>query len=250
MNRCKNIQNKIVDFLDEKLSKEEMNDIQNHLESCDECSKELDAMKKVFFDLSEEEMEQPSALLRINFEQLLEDEKAKQETPIIHLQERTSWKSYLRVAASILIVVSAFIIGKYSPDNSSTTSKNAEILQKVTSESASQRIAALTLSEETNTLDKEIIQAFINRLLYDNKPSVRLAAVEALTKFTSLEMVKDALLKSLETDKDPAIQIELIQVLVKIQEKRALSPMKKLLIDEDVPEYVKKEVQINMASLS
>ena len=69
-------------------------------------------------------------------------------------------------------------------------------------------------------------------------------------EFSEEEMVKKALIKALETDKDPAIQIELIQVLVKIQEKRALSPMKKLLKNEDVPEYVKKEIQFNIPSLS
>ena len=63
-------------------------------------------------------------------------------------------------------------------------------------------------------------------------------------------MVKDALIKSLETDKDPAIQIELIQVLVKIQEKRALSPMKKLLRNDQVPEYVKNEIKINIPRVS
>lgn len=248
--KCENIQNKIVDFLDETLSKEEVNSMEVHLKNCEECSQELEAMKTVFFGISEEEMEQPSASLRLNFEQLLEEEKAKQETKVISLEERTNWKSYLRIAASILIVISAFVIGKYSPNSFSSNNQTAEILEKVTSESASQRIAALTLSEETNTLDTQIIQAFINRLLYDDKPSVRLAAVEALTKFTSMEMVKEALIKSLETDKDPAIQIELIQVLVKIQEKRALSPMKKLLNDDDVPEYVKKEIQINIPNVS
>lgn len=248
--KCENIQNNIVDFLDEKLSKEDVSSIQNHLENCDECSKEFEDMKKLFFDLSEDEMEQPSARLQTNFEEMLAAEKKEQENPIIQLQERTSWKSYLRIAASILIVVSAFLIGKVSnnTDSSNNTQVN-QILAQIESTSASQRIAALTLSEETNTLDTQIIQAFINRLLYDDKPSVRLAAVEALTKFTSMEMVKDALIKSLETDKDPAIQIELIQVLVKIQEKRALSPMKKLLNDDDVPEYVKKEVQINIPNV-
>jgi len=78
---------------------------------------------------------------------------------------------------------------------------------------------------------------------------VRLAAVEALSKFTSEEMVKTALIKSLETDKDPAIQIELIQILSKIQEKRALEPMKKLLENKDVPSYVKQELQSNLPNL-
>ena len=233
--------------------------IQEHTDSCQDCNKELEDMKALFFDMAEDEMEQPSPSLRSNFEEMLASEKAKasaeqsrsKETKVISIQERRSWKSYLQVAASILIVVSAFLIGKYSdPGNAVVNPQVASILTQIEDQSASQRIAAMNLSEEIETTDKKIIQAIVDRLLYDEKPSVRLAAVEALAKFSSLEMVKQALIKSLETDKDPAIQIELIQVLVKIQEKRALPPMKRLLDNEDVPQYVKKEIQFNIPSLS
>ena len=122
-------------------------------------------------------------------------------------------------------------------------------MASIENESSSQRIAALNRSENIQTLDSRILEAFIDRMLYDEKPSVRLAAVEALAKFASEEMVKVAFLKALEKDTDPAIQIELIQVLAKIEEKRALTPMKDLLNNEEVPEYVKKEIQYNISSL-
>lgn len=249
MKQCENIQDKLADFLDQKLTNEEMNEIKKHIDNCDDCSKEHEEMKKLFFDISEDELEQPSHSLRMNFEEMLAAEKAKLETPVIQLQERTSWKSYIRVAASILLVVSAFLIGKFSDSEPKTDPQVAKILTQMESQSASQRIAALDLSEQVETIDTKIIQALIDRLLYDKNTSVRLAAVEALTRFSSLEMVKNALIKSLETDVDPAIQIELIQILAKIQEKRALPLMKKMLDNEDVPEYVKKEVQINMPSI-
>jgi hypothetical protein len=229
-----------------------MNFMEEHIKDCADCSKEHSEMKKLFFDLSEDTMEQPSASLRINFEEMLAAEKAKQERPVIQLQTKTSWKSYIRVAASVLIVASAFLIGKLTGGEGNgpeTSPQVTKILAQMESKSASQRIAAFDLSEEINTTDTKIIQALIDRLLYDKNTSVRLAAVEALTRFSSLEMVKKALIKSLGTDGDPAIQIELIQVLAKIQEKRALPLMKKLLDNEDVPEYVKKEVQINMPSI-
>lgn len=245
-----NIHNKLVDYLDGNLSKEEMRLIEKQLQENESSSQEMEELKQLFSDISSEKEEQPSASLRMNFEQLLVYEKAKQKTDVISLQERTSWKSYIRIAASVLIVISAFLIGRVSINTPSSNGQTAMILEKINSESASQRIAALTLSEKVDIKDTKIIQALINRLLYDDKPSVRLAAVEVLTKFTALEMVKEALIKSLETDKDPAIQIELIHVLAKLQEKRALTPMKNLLKDEKVPEYVKKEVQINIPSVS
>jgi len=254
MNKCPQIQDKLIDFLDQSLSEQEMKDIQELIDTNEACAQELEEMKKIFFDMSEEDMEQPSASLRMNFEEMLAEEKAKvhaeqSRSKVINLQERISWKSYLRVAASILIVASAFVIGTMVGNDNPENTQIDQVLASIENESASQRIAALNRSEDIQTIDRRILQAFIDRLLYDEKTSVRLAAVEALTKFASEEMVKVALLKALEKDTDPAIQIELIQVLTKIEEKRALTPMKELLNNEEVPEYVKKEIQYNINSL-
>lgn len=250
------IQEKLIDFLDQSLSEQEMKEIQEYIDNNEEFAQEVEQMKKLFFDMSEDEMEQPSASLRMNFEEMLAEEKAKtsaersrSKTPkVINLQTRTSWQSYLRVAASILIVISAFVIGTQVGDDSGNNQVD-QVLATIENESASQRIAALNRSENIQTTDRRILEAFTDRLLYDEKPSVRLAAVEALAKFASEEMVKVAFLKALEKDSDPAIQIELIQVLAKIEEKRALTPMKNLLNSEEVPEYVKKEIQYNITSL-
>jgi hypothetical protein len=247
--KCEEIQEKLIDFLDQSLSEQEMKDMQELIDNNEDCAQELEEMKKIFFDMSEEDMEQPSAALRMNFEQLLEEEKAKEASKKIKLQERRSWKSYIRVAASILIVASAFVIGTFVGNHEDNNSKIDQVLATIESESASQRIAALNRSENIQTTDRRVLQAFIDRLLYDKKTSVRLAAVEALANFASEEMVKVALLKALERDTDPAIQIGLIQVLTQIEEKRALTPMKDMLNNEEVPEYVKKEIQYNIHSL-
>ncbi len=252
---CEKIQEELVNFLDQNLSEQEMNAVESHLENCEDCSLELNQVKELFAQFSKETTEQPSLNLRMNVEELLATEKAKLETPIIQLEPKTKksdWKSYLRVAASILIVVSAFFVGKLTTGNEGAfpSKEVSETINLMNNESASKRILAMNNSQGFSEDNTKIIQAIVNRLLYDKNTSVRLTAVEALAKFSSLEMVKDALIKSLETEKIPAIQIELIHILVKIQEKRALIPMKELLKNEDVPEYVKKELQINIPSLS
>ena len=56
-------------------------------------------------------------------------------------------------------------------------------------------------------------------------------------------------IESLETEKVASVQIELIQILAKIQEKRALEPMQKLLQKEETPNYVKQELAYNIPSL-
>lgn len=251
--KCKDIQYQLADYIDKQLSSEENIAVEAHVEDCEDCKKELQELMQLFTTLSNEPVEEPTAKLRANFEQMIALEKAVLEPKVISIDRSTNWKSYLRVAASILIVVSAFLLGRFAdPEGNEGTPnelRTAEVLAQFENQSASKRIQAVNTSEEFTNKDTKIIEALINRLFFDKNTSVRLAAVEALSKFTSEEMVKTALIKSLETDKDPAIQIELIQILSKIQEKRALEPMKKLLENKDVPSYVKQELQSNLPNL-
>lgn len=249
----KDIQDRLVDYIDGKLSAEEKKAIELHLESSEDSQKDVKELSQLFDALSKEPMVEPTSKLRANFEELLAQEKAAMAPKVISINRSKDWKSYLRVAASILIVVSAFLLGRLANTGGGgglNELRTAEVLAQFENQSASKRIQAVTTSEEEFTSkDTKILEALIERLYFDRNTSVRLAAVEALSKFTSEEMVKTALIKSLETDKDPAIQIELIQILTKIQEKRALEPMKKLLENKDVPLYVKQELQSNLPNL-
>lgn len=249
--KSKDGQDRLIDYLDNKLSEKERREVAQRLESDAAYRKELEELSAMFDALSNEPIEQPSSRLRANFEQLLADEKEAAAPKVIALNPSNNWRSYLRVAASIVIVISAFLIGKFAgTDNGGASEfRTAEVLAQFKNESASRRIQAVNISEEFTNKDTKIIEALIERLYFDKNTSVRLAAVEALAKFTSEEIVKTALIKALETDKDPAIQIELIQILTRIQEKRALEPMKKLLNTKDVPSYVKQELQSNLPIL-
>jgi HEAT repeat protein len=84
---------------------------------------------------------------------------------------------------------------------------------------------------------------------FDTNINVRLAAAEALAKYSDIEMVKTAFIDALSTEKDPSLQIAIIHFLVKTQEKRALDPMQKLLEQPDTPDYVKAEVNSGMSQI-
>lgn len=253
---CKNIQNQLIDYIENNISKEEKLSIETHINSCSNCKEELENTKQFFSVLSEDKMEQPSANLKLNFEKALTEEIKENETKVIALTPKKDWKSYIRVAASIAIVASAFLLGRYQSNQQKITAayqqkvqQENNVLAMLENQSASKRILAVSNSEKINQPDTKIIEALINRLYYDKNTNVRLAAAETLAKFSSQEMVKTALIKSLETEKVASVQIELIQILAKIQEKRALEPMQKLLQKEETPNYVKQELAYNIPSL-
>ena len=77
----------------------------------------------------------------------------------------------------------------------------------------------------------------------DDNSNVRMAAIQALSKFTDESAVLDALVSSLEIQTDPLLQITLINILVDLKEERAVETMKKLLEQEETHETVKKLAQ-------
>ena len=97
--------------------------------------------------------------------------------------------------------------------------------------------------------DNEIIQVMIKTMNEDESSNVRLAALEALSRWSNQNIVKEALMEALVNHKDPAFQITLINTLVEIQEKRALPYMENLINNTETLEAVKGEAQVGIFKL-
>ena len=239
--KCNQIHNKLIGFLENSLSEVANSEVKEHLKSCTNCNKELEDVKSFLNILDNQKTEIPSNNLRDNFNKMLANEMANASPKIIPLKPQQNWKSYLKVAASIVIVIGAFLFGKHQSNITQIASVKNEhkeqVLALLENTSASKRILAVTNAEEFTKKDTKIIEALINRLFFDKNANVRSAAAETLAKFSS------------ETDKNTTVQIELIQILAKIQEKRAIESMKKLLENEETPQYVKQQVELNLPSL-
>lgn len=251
--KCNEIQENLSQYLDNDLSEVQNSEITNHLKNCDNCQKELDDMNSFLSILNIDKMEVPSNSLKKGFEEMLAQEIENSKQKVVLLHPKQDWKSYIKVAASIAIIISAFLFGKYQTKISQLANiseeNKKEVLNLLANNSASKRILAVSNAEEFTNKDTKIIEAIINRLLFDKNTNVRLAAAETLTKFSSEEIVRQAFIKSLETEKNASVQIELIQILGRIQEKRALKPMEKILSNEETPEFIKQEIQISLPNL-
>ena len=255
---CTEIENSIVDYIDGALSAKETVMIQNHIKSCITCKKTHEETKQLLTSFANETVAQPSSNLRTSFEELLAIEK-KAQTKVIALQpaKRSSYKSVLQIAASVAILFTGYLIGGYQENQNSQNEiasyqkehKENMLLAMIDNSSPSKRIKAVNYTEELTTPDTKILEALIDRMHNDSNSNVRLSAAEALSKFTDSELVRTSFIKTLTTEKNPSIQVEVIQILVQIQEKRALDPMKKLLESPEAPDYLKTQVNIGIAKL-
>ncbi len=253
----------LPEYLDKVLSKAEAIKVEEHLSTCTTCQKELEELKTLFNAIADEPVSVPSDRLRAKFEEALELEKAN-TTKVVSLStesRKSSWATnLLKVAASIALLIGSFQMGsvfqqrKGNEDlalaqNESLQFKQTAMLSLMENQSASKRIQGVNYIEEFPNPDEAIVKALANRLLHDENDNVRLNAFEALSKFTSSETVKTAFIEALGTEKNPSIQIAIIQALVQIQEKKAIGPMQKLLEREDTQPFIKNEIKLGLPKI-
>lgn len=260
---CKNIEQHIVDYIDGQLSNEESQNIATHIASCNNCKTTYDETKALFSAFNNIEEETPSDNLRTGFYQLLEEEKQILDDKIVVLPQQKKefpWKQAFQVAASIVFLFGGYLLGSHNSKQISNL-KISELQQETISlrqdmmlamienQSPSKRIQAVNFTESFSKPDTIILEALIGRMQYDGNMNVRLAAAEALSEFPESAIVKEAFIEALTTQKDPSLQIAIIQFLVKIQEKRAIAPMQQLLQHEDTPDFVKEQVNSGISQI-
>ncbi|MCR9226086.1 MAG: HEAT repeat domain-containing protein [Flavobacteriaceae bacterium] len=252
----------IPDYLDGNLNRSDKASFEKHIAQCADCQKELEGTKQLF-NAFDKEVSIPTDRLRSKFEAVLQQEKSNQGN-VVQLNSRPSsnWTgNALKIAASIALLVAAFQMGSLFQQRKANKDiaqlqyetdrmKQTAMLSLMENQSASKRIQGVNYIEEFEQPDEAIIQALSNRLLYDENDNVRMTAFEALAKFTSSEMVKNTFVQALEQEKNPSIQVSIIQALVQIQEKKAAEPMKKLLEKEDTQPFIKEQIKAVLPSLT
>ncbi|MBQ4801661.1 HEAT repeat domain-containing protein [Aquimarina sp. MMG015] len=260
---CKQIEEKFIDYLDDNLDQQERETITAHLTNCNSCKESLNELRLILNGIDNTDQELPNKTLKEGFEKMLEQEKkllSESKVISLHNSSKKYWKTALQIAATIALIISSYFYGKQQ--NNASFYKEMAVLEKekiqlkqevtislIENESASKRLQAVNYAEEFEKPGNDILEALISKMFYDDHINVRLAAAEALAKFSDLEMVRKSFINALETEQDPGMQIELIQILVSIQEKRAVPSMEKLLQNEETPSYVKDQVNIGLPNL-
>jgi hypothetical protein len=106
-------------------------------------------------------------------------------------------------------------------------------------ESPSQRLTAATQASQLKNTGNDIVDALVKTMNTDPSTNVRLAALEGLSKFYRESYVKKQLIASLKTQKDPMVQIGLIELLTRMKQTAILDELDKIVKDEDALKAVK-----------
>lgn len=255
---CKDIELLLIDYNDGLLDKEESRAIEKHLRTCTNCNKIFQEINTLSKAIEYAAKELPGPKLQQGFEHMLQQEINIMDNYKKRKNTAFSIASFSRfpynIAASVILFVSGLLAGYLlwskktlvqQPSeitelrNEVKEMKKAVMFNLLDNASASERIKAVGYVEEIKRPDNKVIQALLQTINHDENVNVRLAALYSVAKFSDMQIVKDSLVVSLPLQKDPIIQIVMINILTEQKESRAKKAIHDILRNENTVEQVK-----------
>jgi hypothetical protein len=125
------------------------------------------------------------------------------------------------------------------------------LLSKLSNQvSAGERYAAASSIAQLKDIDYNVLHALLKTMNSDPNTNVRLAALGALSRFSYESFVKEQLIRSLANQKDPIVQISLIELLTEMRERNIVRELEKLTEDYQTDEEVKAQAYTSLLKLN
>lgn len=189
-----------------------------------------------------------------NFYQMLKTVKAK--------NKGFSWNSFFswpevapKLALASVTLVVGFLAGYLlfpSPASNKEVSelkdevlemKEMMMLSMIERESATERLKAVSLTNEMSSVSDKITNALLQTLNNDENINVRLEALEALKPFVRDSKIRSELVRSIAKQESPLVLVALAELMVELQEKSSVKELQKILNSEQTPQEVKKRIE-------
>jgi len=248
----------LIDYIDGKLNSVDVKLVEQELSENKDSLQLYEQLREVIDVMDKSTMYDVPASLHKSFQKVLAEEtKSAAPTKTIFFQP-----SFYRVAAAVLLLVLGggigFWISRYQAQQA-----ELQALKKQMDEtkeqvmamldnrySPSQRIQGVNVAMTIKKSDDEVVLALTKAMNEDPNTNVRLAALDALSKFHGEPHVRKILIESLSTQKDPVVQIALIQLLVTIKEKDVVKDLERIIEDDATIKAVKDEAYTGIMKLS
>jgi hypothetical protein len=121
--------------------------------------------------------------------------------------------------------------------------KEMMMLSMLERESATDRLKAVNLTQGMDQASIKVTSALLKTLNNDENVNVRLAALDALKPFTRDSQIREALIRSIASQKSPLVQVALAELMAALQEKAAIEELQKIMKDSETPSDIKKKIQ-------
>jgi len=186
------------------------------------------------------------------------------ETKVVQMEKSSprfnlNWTMRIAAGFSLLVmgVFAGWLIGNKGGGSNDVAALRDDInemkqlvtLTQLRKESASDRIMATYEFKKLDSASDEILDALIYTFNNDDNANVKNAAAEALFKFGNHDKVRKAFIKGLNSQTYPVLQIKLIDMLVGLDEKRALPKLQEMMQEETQMKVVKQKAAQGIGKL-
>lgn len=121
--------------------------------------------------------------------------------------------------------------------------KELVMLSLLEKESATERLKAVSLTEEMAQASRKVTHALIHTLNNDENVNVRLAALDALKAYGNDSRVREELIHSIGKQESPLVQLSLAEIMVALQVKSSVKELKKIANDKNTPTDVRERIE-------
>lgn len=258
-----NFEHTTIDYLSGSLSDKAKKEFEAFLVNNPEYQQEFEATK-LFWNTDSEEVPNPSPTMDMNFYSMLkaEEKKANKVSFSTKVKQFFTLKPVQQFAYTFAILAVGFFIGNQIDTSENPSEQRIEVAEKETENvrsqlvltlldqpSATKRLQAVNEVNKLNSVTEKIIKALFSTLNNDENVNVRLSALQALKKYTEIPLVRGGLIGSIANQTSPLVQIELADLMVILQEKKAVKSFEKLIEKEDINSSAKEKMKESIQSI-
>jgi hypothetical protein len=271
---CDQVKEHIADYLAGALSPTEAEELDDHFAQCAGCKQEAAALTETWEMLGLLEQEQPSAQLRPRFYASLEAYRQGLESAAPAPARRKffdwgavgwagspafrfAWSAALLAVGVVVGLGAAGWLGGRDRSRTDLAGLQEEVhrmrqlvtLSLLEQQSASERLRGVDYSSRVDQSDTQVLAALLHAVNHDPNVNVRLAAVDALRKFSGNPAVKGSLDQSLVKQDSPMVQLALIDFIVDERDKAALPSLTALERSSTADKNVRKKATWGLSQL-
>ena len=286
---CENCKAQLQLWWDDQLTNEERAELKTHLDECEDCRQEFAANLEVWELMGRLPVPEPSGDMQASFNAVLSRFKESVGEPagmrsagfggFLQLFRLQPW---LATAFSLLLIAGGGGLGyairrpaQGTMTAATATSATSDAAQPVSDRqqlaalstqvhemremmmlsllqnpSASERMRGVSYTSDIKNVNPGMADALLATLNNDPNVNVRLTTLEALTHFANDPRVREGLVQSILQQDSPLVQSALADVMLKLQEKRAVKSFKKLLKQKDLNGMVKTKIEQTISRLT
>lgn len=234
-------------------SHEEVRQLENLIEQGEVQIEEVPDFDRLDTLLFQMDVPEPSAELDRKFHHMLKEEQralAKENAPAMF--SLRAWIPRLAFAAIALIVglVLGYVVWSPNKKDDQIAQLGSEVAQlkemmmlsMLEKQSATDRLKAVSLTEQMDEVSEKVTTALLQTLNNDENVNVRLAALDALRPYSRDSKIREALIHSIAHQKSPLVQVALAELMAQLQEKGAVEELRKIMEDKETPDDIKEQI--------